>query len=681
MSTHSSDLNGDDDEENKNDVEMEDESNPKDKREIMNVPSISADLSTPTKVDKNTDSNNEEEKFLTPIGTDPFKKSNRIARSPGKVDVQGQRSHSKKRKLNISDSDDVIPSSVVSGFVDTKVKGMISSINILKTLIIEHSNTKRVIKTEVEKLGGIMKALTEESLMEYFKREGMKPKVITQGEKPTHRCQGTQTQEVVSIPEELDFEEFEDLEKRIWTKENFECTDLKVVTPKELESSKNLLLILGQKDLEKPLVKNVVERKSQSTDTLSQVQLIQGKPIMFKSRYSVITSNDIDPVEGESSLCLLHMNYEDATKDTVSRESLFNSLKQTCQLLAGNGNFRNETLMVAAFCNIEITLLRKLLECIFRHTNIKVLVLGKANTSFADMMKKKDETQKKNTQTKKFTAKKKENGVINIIMKEDKKQEYDEVIKQMKNEINLEELGIQVKGIVKTKKGNARIITEEKSSASLGNLQKKINALLGDRGKAVGDADKNMALMKDIDTTTTKEEVEQAIRISLNLDPDSAEIKVVNMKINQRGNTQSATIETSRNEFLKLMDIGKVRIGGWQTCRVEEFVVPTRCFKCNLYGHRGFECKNEEFNRDCCFNCNQQGHKAAECTKEAFCQACNKSGHKSGSMMCEVYKKLVLEERKKRNRKNYGSMKASISSMKSSVEVEKEEITTQTSND
>lgn len=235
-------------------------------------------------------------------------------------------------------------------------------------------------------------------------------------------------------------------------------------------------------------------------------------------------------------------------------------------------------------------------------------------------------------------------------MKENKNEDYAEVIKKMKNEINIDELGIQVKSIVKTKNGNAKIITEENSSESLKKFKQKINDWLGDKGKAVGDSNKSSAIIKDIDITTTREEVEQAIRSILSSDSSSSELKVSNLKLNARGNTQSATVEASRDEIRKLVDLGRINVGGWQTCRLEEFVVPTRCYKCNLYGHRGFECTNEEFDRNKCFKCNQHGHQAAGCTNEAFCQACNKVGHRHGSMMCEIFKKLVLEERGRRKR-------------------------------
>jgi hypothetical protein len=43
----------------------------------------------------------------------------------------------------------------------------------------------------------------------------------------------------------------------------------------------------------------------------------------------------------------------------------------------------------------------------------------------------------------------------------------------------------------------------------------------------------------------------------------------------------------------KLLIQNKIKLG-WQICKIEDYVVATRCFKCSRFNHRLRDCKGEE---------------------------------------------------------------------------------------
>lgn len=81
---------------------------------------------------------------------------------------------------------------------------------------------------------------------------------------------------------------------------------------------------------------------------------------------------------------------------------------------------------------------------------------------------------------------------------------------------------------------------------------------------------------------------------------------------------------------------------GWSSCRVQDFIRVSRCYKCHTYGHIARFCKEE---KQICGHCSVSGHDQKACTKLAEvptclpCQRANRaSDHSSRSKVCTAYK-------------------------------------------
>ncbi|GBN91933.1 hypothetical protein AVEN_235983-1 [Araneus ventricosus] len=62
----------------------------------------------------------------------------------------------------------------------------------------------------------------------------------------------------------------------------------------------------------------------------------------------------------------------------------------------------------------------------------------------------------------------------------------------------------------------------------------------------------------------------------------------------------------------------------WQRLSIREFLRPTRCYKCNHFGHISSNCSANEN----CPNCGQEGHKMADCSQAPRCINCDDANKK-----------------------------------------------------
>lgn len=80
---------------------------------------------------------------------------------------------------------------------------------------------------------------------------------------------------------------------------------------------------------------------------------------------------------------------------------------------------------------------------------------------------------------------------------------------------------------------------------------------------------------------------------------------------------------------------------GWSCCRIRDYVVATRCYKCQSFGHTTKYCKAEN---EVCGHCSAPGHAFKNCpekSKPATCSNCKKASRKSDhcvtSNTCPAY--------------------------------------------
>jgi Zinc knuckle len=271
-----------------------------------------------------------------------------------------------------------------------------------------------------------------------------------------------------------------------------------------------------------------------------------------------------------------------------------------------------------AMGKLDIDYLRKCTEYVFRGTGITVGIIGQRRFRS------------------KLTSTRDRPKTEKLIIKADGKS-YSEVLRSIKGSVNIGDIGVTVKSVKKTAKGD--VMLELQGGEHQAETFKK----------AVQGKDQNMQVhiqsndvtihISGIDGDMSNEEIEEELIKSVG-NANAEDVKVLSSRPNQRGNL-NATLSIKKELARDIIERGRVKIG-WAQCRVNPHVNITRCYRCLKFGHITKDCTGED-NTRICIKCGKEDHRAKDCKNTSFCLTCKKDGHRADQTKCPTYRKLLKE--------------------------------------
>lgn len=225
---------------------------------------------------------------------------------------------------------------------------------------------------------------------------------------------------------------------------------------------------------------------------------------------------------------------------------------------------------------------------------------------------------------------------------------FAEVLKKIKTDTSLTELGDNVARIRKTAGGDLLLeLSSKGDQGKMKEFQEQLKTAIGRDPEVRTLYQETVVIIKDLDEITTQNEILEALETAFEIAKGDCRVK--SLKTAYRG-TQAATIGLPPNAARKLVKEGKVKIG-WVVCRIREQNEPIKCYRCFNLGHRAINCKSECDRSNCCLKCGEEGHKAKICKKQPKCLLCSEkpgsnNNHGTGTFRCPVYKEAVNKLRK-----------------------------------
>ena len=200
---------------------------------------------------------------------------------------------------------------------------------------------------------------------------------------------------------------------------------------------------------------------------------------------------------------------------------------------------------------------------------------------------------------------------------------------------------VQIKNIRKTKLG---LVVETATEEDLQKLEK--NASISSKFVLERPQKRRpRVIIYDVPRDVKEEELSMAVFEQNNALASSASDLAVNFKPKFRtGKKDSETtnwvVEVGPDVRKVLLNARKLFIG-WRACKVQDYLLVARCFKCQGFGHIAKHCDREEV----CSHCADSGHKSADCTKKSHGKKCanclrmkRDAGHDTTDKQCPLYK-------------------------------------------
>ncbi|CAB0009996.1 unnamed protein product [Nesidiocoris tenuis] len=200
------------------------------------------------------------------------------------------------------------------------------------------------------------------------------------------------------------------------------------------------------------------------------------------------------------------------------------------------------------------------------------------------------------------------------------------------------EMGIKVKNMRRVPGKGVQI--EVDSEESVAKLKSKLNLEaieIRDVGKRLP---KVMAYAAPKDLTV--DQIKEALKQSGLDDGPIARTRII--FASNKGQEANICLEVDPEVRKKLIAEGRLYIG-WNCIRVKDFVVVTRCFKCQRFGHIARHCQDA---KDTCSICAQEGHKNGECPNKEQSRKCANcirsklgSNHDVRSERCPLHERAM----------------------------------------
>lgn len=220
-----------------------------------------------------------------------------------------------------------------------------------------------------------------------------------------------------------------------------------------------------------------------------------------------------------------------------------------------------------------------------------------------------------------------------------------ELLKMMKNKIDVSDQGTEIAAMRKTKSGEMLLEikgTRDEAEALKGKIEEKVPGV----NVRTKEKEESVVQIRDLDATVTEEEVKEALKLNLSLEEEEITVKSIREAY---GENRVATVALPEEAAKRLDEQGRIKIG-WLRCRVRTYVKITTCFKCWEVGHNASECRGPDRSQ-LCLKCGKDGHRAKNCQGIKCCPICNQQGHRAGSGSCPNYRKGLAAARQKNRRK------------------------------
>ncbi|KAJ8928756.1 hypothetical protein NQ314_018609 [Rhamnusium bicolor] len=316
-------------------------------------------------------------------------------------------------------------------------------------------------------------------------------------------------------------------------------------------------------------------------------------------------------------------------------KSEVNDMKDVYNLLVGcrdqikEHNRKNIAFITAE--GLNRIYLRKLLEFVFKETEMQVKLLTPGDRKEAGRNAARPLNKMKTTEQ-------------SVLVKKGGKS-YAELLKSVKTSVDPEKIGVKIKSIKQTGKGDL-LLSVTGGDEKARSLKTEIETQLKDVDVTMRKSEATLHI-SDVDPTVTEEEIRDALNAHIDIDKNL--IKITSLRPSRNQN-HMATAILPREAARELSRKGKIKIG-WVLSRVRERVSVTRCFRCLEFGHIQQGCAGVDRSGEC-LNCGKTGHKAKDCKNESFCAKCQIGEHRTDSTRCPHYKKIVEDVSKRKGRRN-----------------------------